>query len=160
MQRVTILAVAGILLLGAGAVWTIHLAGSLAPGRRVQAGESGVAGTQPGPAGMETQPGVEPATGWQASSPASPGPAASGPAARAPSTLPVNSQVQFKVKASPPPMPANGDDRAARVQELRKQRRETGIDQLNAREAARRARLGLAPPQPLKGVRQPPDVVA
>ncbi len=48
----------------------------------------------------------------------------------------------------PPPMPANREARSDALIELREQRRGGAFEQRNAREAARRARLGLPPAPP------------
>jgi hypothetical protein len=48
-----------------------------------------------------------------------------------------------KTGARPPAMPSDPQARSDGLLELRKQRRGNAMEQLNAREAARRARLGL-----------------
>jgi hypothetical protein len=58
---------------------------------------------------------------------------------------PLNPLVEVEVGAQPPPLPAGPQARSDRLIELREQRRDTALDQQNAREAARRARLGLPP---------------
>jgi hypothetical protein len=58
---------------------------------------------------------------------------------------PLNPLVQVEVGAQPPPLPAGPQARSDRLIEIREQRRDTALDQQNAREAARRARLGLPP---------------
>lgn len=82
-----------------------------------------------------------------------PAPAAPAPAAPAPYTPPPG--VVIETLAPPPPVAAAPEQRAEALAGFREVRRSTAMDQLNAREALRRQRLGLLPPAPLP-VRPPP----
>jgi hypothetical protein len=98
-----------------------------------------------------TQPGSSSASNlwWPPDAQTAAGAAATGaPGALAPSPAPDGgpqpvSPEMVTTGALPPAMPADRQARSDKLLELREQRRENAMDQLNAREAARRARLGL-----------------
>jgi hypothetical protein len=69
------------------------------------------------------------------------------PAAAAPPYVPPPN-VEIVTLAPPPPVSAEPAQRAADLLAFREVRRGTAMDQLNAREALRRQRLGLPPPAP------------
>jgi hypothetical protein len=134
------IAVLGILLLGAGAIAVVYLGGEGTPPPLPQDVEAAI--PAPAIAPIPTAP-VEPAQ----------------PAAVAPAMSPSSGSLPApgaQVTAPPPPMPADPGERADRQLEMRKERRETALDQMYAREAARRKRLGLpaAPPPPPPPKRQ------
>jgi hypothetical protein len=62
----------------------------------------------------------------------------------APGPLPVPA-AQLELGPQPPALSANPQVRSDQLLELRSQRRLSAMDQQNAREAARRARIGLTP---------------
>jgi hypothetical protein len=57
--------------------------------------------------------------------------------------------VQIETLAPPPPVAPEPGERARQLVAFREARRSAAMDQLNAREALRRQRLGLPPPAPL-----------
>jgi hypothetical protein len=57
--------------------------------------------------------------------------------------------VRIETLAPPPPVAAEPEARARELVAFRETRRATAMDQLNAREALRRKRLGLPPPAPI-----------
>jgi hypothetical protein len=134
-RRLT-LAVLGVLLLTLGALALVHRF------------------TEPGPVSAVIS---EPAPAEEAAS----RPASVGSDAAPPEPLPgaepaPGSPVEVRTGPRPPPLPSDPQARADQLLELRRQRRADGMDQLNAREAARRARLGL-PPAPAPAARSVPD---
>jgi hypothetical protein len=131
VTRLVALAVLGILLLGAGAIALIYLTGEgEAPGPTAE----GVAPAPPAPATVPPAVLAAPDPGQPARS------AGSGPQPAA----------GAQVTAPPPAMPADPEERADRLLEMRKERRDDALEQMYAREAERRRRLGLpaAPPPP------------
>jgi hypothetical protein len=135
MKRLVIVALAGILLIGVAAVAIVLWAGGgdapapsapgAAPGQGT--GLAGAAGAS-GPSG-----------------PAVPVQGAPGPVPPRSEISPVNSQVEIEVGSQPPKMSKDPEERTEKLLEVQERRREDGIDQLNAREADRRKRLGLPP---------------
>jgi hypothetical protein len=129
------IAVLGILLLGAGAIAVVYLGGEGEPPPLPRDVED--ATPAPAIAPVQTAPEV-------------PAPSAPVEPARpsGPAPLPAPGA---HVTAPPPPMPTDPRERADRQLEMRKERRNDALEQMNAREAARRKRLGLPagpPPQP------------
>jgi hypothetical protein len=126
VKRALALAVLGILLLTAGAIFLID---------RLDATGSTRSSTDP----RLPEP-----------LPATPGPVATSAGGLAPPAAPpLPPGVVVETGPTPPPMPANPEKRSDAILELREQRRTGAFEQQNAREAARRARLGLPPaPQP------------
>jgi hypothetical protein len=131
MKRIVALAILGIALLGVGATLLIYM------------------NTSPDP--RSAGPVLSPTDGRSTASPPSLGTAG----LPAPSPAPA---AEARTGAQPPSMPSNPDDRSDRLLELRQKRRDDGMDQLNAREAARRARLGLPPASPALVTRPPTPV--
>jgi hypothetical protein len=131
MKRLVALAILGMALLGVGATALIYLGSPSAP--------------------PSARP-VESATGGE---PTSLQPSSGTAAVPTPIAAPA---VEARTGAQPPPMPSDADERSDRVLEFRQKRRDDGMDQLNAREAARRARLGLPPASPTLATRPPPPV--
>jgi hypothetical protein len=131
MKRLVALAILGMVLLGVGATALIYLGSQSAP--------------------PSARP-VESATGGE---PTALPPSSGTAAIPAPTPAPA---VEARTGAQPPPMPSDADERSDRLLEFRQKRRDDGMDQLNAREAARRARLGLPPASPTLATRPPPPV--
>jgi hypothetical protein len=129
VTRLVALAVLGILLLGAGAIALVYLAGEDGP-----TATSPEAAAPAPPAPAAPLPGVPDMP--------DPGPPAR-PAESAPQPAP-----GAQVTAPPPAMPADPEEKADRLLEIRKERRGDALEQMYAREAERRRRLGLpaAPP--------------
>jgi hypothetical protein len=129
MKRLVALAILGMLLLGVGATALIYL------------------GSQP------TPPSARPVESATSGEPTSLQPSSGTVAIPAPTPA-----SEARTGAQPPPLPSDADERSDRLLEFRQKRREDGMDQLNAREAARRARLGLPPASPTLATRPPPPV--
>jgi hypothetical protein len=129
MKRLVALAILGIVLLGVGATVLIYM--NAGPGPRTD-------GPVESPAGgvQAASPSMPETTGVPAPTPAPP--------------------AEVKTGAQPPPMPSSPDERSDKLLEFRQKRRDDGMDQLNAREAARRARLGLPPAPPSRVTGPPP----
>ena len=135
MKRLVIVALVGILVIGVAAVAIVLWAGG---GDRVAPTPPGAA---PGPG-----TGLAGATGTSGpSGPVVPLQGAPGPVPPRSSIPPVNSQVEIEVGSQPPKMPKDPEKSTEKLLEVQERRREDGMDQLNAREAARRQRLGLPP---------------
>jgi hypothetical protein len=131
MKRLVALAIFGIALLGVGATFLIYM--DTGPGPRI------------------AYPAEPPADGRADVSPFSFG------TAMVPERPPAPG-AEARTGAQPPSMPSDPDERSDRLLELRQKRRDDGMDQLNAREAARRARLGLPSASPALATRPPPSV--
>jgi hypothetical protein len=129
MKRLVALAILGIVLLGVGATVLIYM--SAEPGAR------------------SAGPVESPAAGVPTASPSALG--ATGVPAPAPAP-----SAEARTGAQPPPMSSSPDERSDKLLEFRQKRRDDGMDQLNAREAARRARLGLPPAPPSRVTGPPP----
>jgi hypothetical protein len=97
--------------------------------------------------------------------PGGPGGAAQAPASAPPIVLPAAPgpgapqapppAAQVTVGAPPPAVAAAPEERTAQLLAFREVRRGDAMDQLNAREALRRQRLGLPPPAPAPGSQNP-----
>jgi hypothetical protein len=100
--------------------------------------------TEPGPASASRRPLEEPLPSSLASQPASnqEGSTLEAPPAPGPLAVPAD---QVVLGPQPPAVSKNPQARSDQLLGLRTQRRGSAMDQQNARETARRARLGLTP---------------
>jgi len=127
VTRTVLLAVLGILFLGVVATAVIHVSSNPGPA---------TAGSEPAQPGS---PSVLGTTGTDGQ--------AAGPVRPQLSPVPPD---QVKVGAPPPTLSSNEEERTAAILEMRRVRREDSMDQLNARAEARRKRLGLPAPTPVR----------
>ena len=126
MTRWLALALAGIVVLAAGAMAVVHRVTEPGPPLAAEASRGPEAAPQAG------LPGDAPPDQLAASPAPAPGP------------QPVAAS-QIVVAAQPPVLSSNQQVRSDQLLQLRASRRTSAFDQQNAREAARRARLGITP---------------